>query len=62
MQFDYHLKFKSEVNKVPAEDLRGSPIGKDKNGHSYWYLIDDLCHVRVYKEDLDEETWDLVAQ
>lgn len=62
MQFDHHLKFKSDVNKLSADELRSKPIGKDKNGLSYWYIIDDLCQLRVYREDPDEETFILVAK
>lgn len=47
---------------MPTEELRLEPIGKDQKGFSYWYQIDELCNVRVYREDPDEETWDLIAK
>lgn len=62
MQFDYNLKFKSEINKKTANELRGKPLGRDKFGHSYWYQCDDSCTIRVYKEDIDEETLTLIAK
>lgn len=62
MQFDYNLKFKTEINKMTAQDLRSQPIGKDRTGNAYWIQCDENCHVRIYKEDLDEETWTLVAK
>ncbi|KAJ8941452.1 hypothetical protein NQ318_016892 [Aromia moschata] len=62
MQFDHHVKFKNEVNKLTAEELRSQPLGRDKAGHAYWFHSDDNYQIRVYKEDLDEETWTLIAK
>ncbi|XP_064214033.1 remodeling and spacing factor 1 isoform X2 [Tribolium castaneum] len=62
MQFDYNTRFKAEINKMSAEELRSQPLGKDKQGHAYWYQDDINCQIRVYKEDPDEETWTLVAK
>ncbi|KAF5270331.1 hypothetical protein FQR65_LT05519 [Abscondita terminalis] len=61
-QFDCNSKFKTEVNKLSAGDLRSQPLGRDRLGHIYWFQSDNSCQVRVYKEDLDEETWALVAK
>ncbi|KAI9554559.1 hypothetical protein GHT06_019832 [Daphnia sinensis] len=60
-QFDGNIKFKNEINKVTSEELRLQPLGKDIHGRRYWHLLDDDCNLRVYREDLDEETWDLVS-
>ncbi|XP_014276967.1 microtubule-associated protein futsch [Halyomorpha halys] len=60
-QFDVNGKFKSEVNKVGAKDLRLEPLGRDQNGFQYWCQFDKSSHVRIYREDLDDETWELVA-
>lgn len=62
MQFDYNPKFKTEINKMTAEELRSQPIGRDKMGHAYWLQCDENCQLRIYKEDPDEETWTLVAK
>jgi remodeling and spacing factor 1 len=62
MQFDYNARFKAEINKMSAEELRSQPLGKDKQGHAYWFQNDNNCQIRVYKEDPDEETWILVAK
>lgn len=62
MQFDYHIKFKNGVNKLTAEELRTHPLGRDKAGHAYWFQSDDNYQIRVYKEDVDEETWTLIAK
>ncbi|KAK4883507.1 hypothetical protein RN001_006826 [Aquatica leii] len=62
IQFDYNTKFKNEVNKLSAEELRTQPLGRDRLGHIYWFQSDNSCQIRVYKEDLDEETWALVAK
>lgn len=62
MQFDFNAKFKNEINKMSANELRSQPIGRDKLGCAYWYQSDDNCQVRVYKDDPDEETWTLVAK
>ncbi|XP_030760459.1 remodeling and spacing factor 1 [Sitophilus oryzae] len=62
MQFDYNAKFKAEVNKLSSQELRSEPIGKDKLGYSYWFHSDNNCQIRVYKEDLDDEKWTLVAR
>ncbi|XP_026467536.1 remodeling and spacing factor 1-like [Ctenocephalides felis] len=61
MQFD-NAKFKNALLQSSADDLRLEPIGKDKKGNSYWYQVDEDCNLRVYKENLDEESWTLVAQ
>lgn len=60
-QFDVNGKFKSEVNKVGAKDLRLEPLGRDQNGFQYWCQFDKSSHVRIYREDLDDETWEMVA-
>ncbi|KAG5892695.1 hypothetical protein JTB14_011155 [Gonioctena quinquepunctata] len=62
MQFDCHVKFKNEVNKLSANDLRSQPLGKDKTGHAYWFQSDENYQIRVYKENLDDETWTLIAK
>lgn len=62
MQFDFNPKFKTEINKMTAEELRSQPIGRDKMGHAYWFQCDENCQIRIYKEDPDEETWTLVAK
>ncbi|XP_059091563.1 remodeling and spacing factor 1-like [Tigriopus californicus] len=61
-QFDFNVKFKSEVNKQDAQNLRCHPLGWDKLGNAYWYNMDDEANLRVYKEDPDEETWELAAR
>ncbi|XP_050499335.1 remodeling and spacing factor 1 isoform X2 [Diabrotica virgifera virgifera] len=62
MQFDYHVKFKNDINKLSADDLRSQPLGRDKAGHNYWFQADDNYQIRVYKEDIDDETWSLIAK
>lgn len=62
MQFDYNQKFKNEINKISAGELRAQPLGRDRMGRSYWYQCDETCQIRVYKEDPDDETWTLVAK
>jgi len=38
-QFDYNNKFKEKVNEKPPDVMRFQPIGRDKNGLAYWYLL-----------------------
>lgn len=38
-QFDFNSKFKEQINAKPADDMRFEPLGRDKNGLAYWYLI-----------------------
>ncbi|XP_060524029.1 remodeling and spacing factor 1-like [Cylas formicarius] len=62
MQFDYNQKFKAEVNKLDSDALRSKPLGRDKSGHAYWCQTDENYQIRVFKEDLDDEKWTLVAK
>lgn len=49
------------MNKLPIDELRLSPIGKDKDGIKYWIHTDEKLDLRVYKENPEEETFDLIA-
>ncbi|XP_063697676.1 titin-like [Culicoides brevitarsis] len=60
-QFDLNVKFKNAINLAGANDLRGTPIGKDEYGNAYWYFLDDKCNIFIYQENSDDETWRLVA-
>merc|ERR1719507_2556169 len=60
-QFDLNARFKLNINKLDSGTLRLQPIGKDKLGNCYWFQVDPEANVRVYREDLDDETWELVA-
>lgn len=61
-QFDGNTKFKNEVNKLSSEQLRLLPVGKDQKGLMYWFQLDHDLNLRVYCEDQDEETWDLIVR
>ncbi|XP_028038005.1 remodeling and spacing factor 1 isoform X1 [Bombyx mandarina] len=61
-QFTCHLKFKTAVNAISCKELRLDPIGRDKNGCVYWLEVDHEANLCLYKEDQDEETWQLVAR
>ncbi|XP_064615181.1 remodeling and spacing factor 1-like [Liolophura sinensis] len=63
-QFDSNNRFKDKINDLDAADLRFLPIGRDKNGLAYWYLLDEDFNLRVYKEEQDDEdaeSWQLVC-
>ena len=38
-QFDSNIKFKDRINELLPEDMRVLPIGRDKNGLAYWYMM-----------------------
>ena len=49
------------INRLDVFLLLQLQIGKDKLGNCYWFQVDPEANVRVYREDLDDETWELVA-
>lgn len=62
MQFDANAKFKAEVNKHDAAKLRLLPIGRDIDGHAYWYQLDKEYNMRLYLETVGEESsWQLMC-
>lgn len=42
--------------------LRSQPLGWDKCGTSYWVQFDRAYNIRVYKEDSEEDKWEIVAK
>lgn len=61
-QFDYNVKFKTDINKLGIDDLRLTPFGRDIKGNNYWLHSDDDLNLKIYKEDLEEEKWELIAK
>ncbi|XP_026810357.1 remodeling and spacing factor 1 [Rhopalosiphum maidis] len=61
-QFDSNVKFKSEINKLESSTLHSQPLGWDRSGVAYWVQFDRACNLRVYREDIDEDTWEIVAK
>jgi hypothetical protein len=62
MQFDLNQKFKNTINNIKdARELRAQPIGRDKFGNDYWCTLDEKCNIRVFQENVDDETWKIVA-
>ncbi|XP_048351579.1 remodeling and spacing factor 1 isoform X2 [Sphaerodactylus townsendi] len=54
-QFDDNLKFKNIINEEDADAMRLQPIGRDKDGLTYWYQLDQEHNVRVYVEEQDDQ-------
>ena len=64
-QFDKNVKFKEKINEKSSAELRFLPIGRDKDGLAYWYMLDKEHSLQVYREaqdDVDAETWELVCK
>lgn len=62
-QFDFNNKFKSLINSQEASSLRILPIGRDIKGNMYWYQLDEMANIRVYREFIDDEsTWTPVCK
>lgn len=60
-QFDVNVKFKNTINAKPSNELRQDPFGKDKDGNVYYVQVDQKANIKVYQENQDEETWNVVA-
>ncbi|KAK7091013.1 hypothetical protein V1264_010732 [Littorina saxatilis] len=63
-QFDYNVKFKEKVNEFPPEEMRFLPAGRDRDGMTYWYLVDKDFNLFVYREEPDDEnaeSWKLLC-
>ncbi|KAK7469832.1 hypothetical protein BaRGS_00036161, partial [Batillaria attramentaria] len=63
-QFDYNVKFKEKINEMGAEEMRFLPAGRDRDGMTYWYLLDKDLNVFVYREEPDDEnaeSWKLLC-
>lgn len=60
-QFDVNTKFKNTINAKPSQELRLEPFGKDKDGNVYYCQIDEKANIKIYQENLDEESWSVVA-
>ncbi|XP_044306091.1 remodeling and spacing factor 1 isoform X2 [Varanus komodoensis] len=54
-QFDDNLKFKNIINEEDADAMRLQPIGRDKDGLTYWYQLDQEHNVRMYVEEQDDQ-------
>nr|XP_056714708.1 remodeling and spacing factor 1 [Euleptes europaea] len=54
-QFDDNLKFKNIINEEDADAMRLQPLGRDKDGLTYWYQLDQEHNVRVYVEEQDDQ-------
>jgi remodeling and spacing factor 1 len=61
MQFDVNVKFKNTINAKPSHELRMQPFGSDKDGNIYYVHTDEKANIKVFHENLDEETWSVVA-
>lgn len=60
-QFDINAKFKNLINAKQSAQLRLEPFGKDKDGNVYYCQMDEKANIKIYQENLDEETWSVVA-
>ena len=38
-QFDFNYKLHDECRRYYAEDIRMTPIGKDRDGQVYWFFV-----------------------
>ncbi|CAO1308027.1 unnamed protein product [Diamesa hyperborea] len=61
MQFDVNTKFKTLINAKPSTELRLEPFGKDKFGNNYWVQLDETCNIKIFQENPDDETFQVVA-
>ncbi|KAJ8267020.1 hypothetical protein GJAV_G00137380 [Gymnothorax javanicus] len=64
-QFDDNLKFKAVINEEDPDKMRLQPIGRDKDGLMYWFLLDKVHNIRVYVEeqdDLDGSSWKCIVR
>ncbi|XP_058820797.1 remodeling and spacing factor 1 isoform X2 [Topomyia yanbarensis] len=60
-QFDSNVKLKSYINRVNAEELRSKPLGHDKFGNRYWCVMDKHYSIKIFQENLDDESWAIIA-
>ncbi|CAH8460222.1 unnamed protein product [Schistosoma rodhaini] len=61
-QFDRNQPFKDKANLRSPVDLRFPPLGIDVWGRSYWLLKDSDINIYLYREDHQENNFQLLCE
>ncbi|KAI0977726.1 hypothetical protein GJ496_007353 [Pomphorhynchus laevis] len=51
-QLDENSRLRTFLSEQPADCVRSTPVGKDKNGICYWFFEDSEYSVRLFNENL----------